>query len=176
MKSTLRLMAILAHPDDESLGFGGTLARYAAEDIEVSLVVATRGQHGWQGPPEENPGPVTLGQQREGELRRAAEVLGISQLHVLDYMDGELDQADPERIQTDIVTLITAIKPHVVISFGPDGSYGHPDHIAISQFALAAVYAVKSGMKSPLFRGLKRPLISGKNVRWTGGGGCFRIR
>ncbi len=73
---TLRLMCILAHPDDESLGTGGTLARYAAEGIETYVITATRGQRGWFGPPEENPGLAALGQLREAELRAAAQALG----------------------------------------------------------------------------------------------------
>src|SRR5437870_6668772 len=67
----LRLMAILAHPDDESLGNGGTLARYAAEGVEVTLITATRGQRGWFGDPKDNPGLDGLGKIREAELRAA---------------------------------------------------------------------------------------------------------
>jgi LmbE family N-acetylglucosaminyl deacetylase len=144
MTEPRRLMAILAHPDDESLGFGGTLAHYAADGVEIALVVATRGQHGWQGDPEDNPGPAALGQLREGELRAATEVLGLAELHILDYMDGELDQADPDAVCADLIERIERFKPQVVISFGPDGSYGHPDHIAISQLALRAVYTAAS--------------------------------
>src|SRR5688572_17732550 len=92
---SLRLMAILAHPDDESLGNGGTLARYAAEGVDVSLITATRGERGWFGPPESNPGLHALGELREQELKAAASVLGIRRLDILTYIDGDLDQAAP---------------------------------------------------------------------------------
>ena len=94
----LRLMAILAHPDDESLGVGGTLAKYASEGVEVSLVTATRGQSGrYHGhrEPGKHPGAEQLGQIRESELRAAAAVLGVQRLTLLDYHDQALDRADP---------------------------------------------------------------------------------
>jgi LmbE family N-acetylglucosaminyl deacetylase len=137
--TALRLMAILAHPDDESLGNGGTLARYAAEGVEVTLVTATRGQRGWFGEPSDNPGLTALGATREAELRAAARALGIHELVLLDYVDGDLDQADPELIECELVAHIRRVQPDVVLTWGPDGGYGHPDHIAIGQFATAAV-------------------------------------
>src|SRR5215471_13253843 len=96
--SNLRLMAILAHPDDESLGNGGALARYAAEGVDVTLVTATRGQVGWFGEPSENPGMQALGQLREAELRAAATELGIREVVLLDYVDGELGLADTDQV------------------------------------------------------------------------------
>src|SRR5216683_2480834 len=89
MAETLKLMAVLAHPDDESLGVGGILAKYAAEGIETSLVTATRGERGWFGDEHEYPGLEALGQIREAELRAAAEVLGIRSVDFLEYIDGE---------------------------------------------------------------------------------------
>jgi LmbE family N-acetylglucosaminyl deacetylase len=71
--SPLKLMAILAHPDDESLGLGSTLARYAAEGVETHLVTATRGQRGWLGEPSANPGLKALGEIRERELRASVD-------------------------------------------------------------------------------------------------------
>jgi LmbE family N-acetylglucosaminyl deacetylase len=67
----LKLLCILGHPDDESLGLGGILAKYGAEGVETHLVTATRGEQGWFGPPEENPGPEALGKIREQELHDA---------------------------------------------------------------------------------------------------------
>ena len=141
---TLKLMAVLAHPDDESLGVGGTLAKYAAEGVETSLVTATRGQRGrYRGhrDPPEHPGADALGQIRETELRSAAATLGVSDVTVLDYMDQELDRAEPQRVIGDIAHHIRRVRPHVVMTFAPDGGYGHPDHIAISQFTTAAIVA-----------------------------------
>lgn len=137
--AALNLMCVLAHPDDETLGTGGVLAKYAAEGVTTHVVIATRGQRGWQGYPADNPGPDALGQMREAELQAAISTLGVSELTLLDYMDGDLDQADPATIIREIVACIRTARPQVVITFGPDGSYGHPDHIAISQFTLAAV-------------------------------------
>jgi LmbE family N-acetylglucosaminyl deacetylase len=134
----LRLMCVLAHPDDESLGNGGILAKYAAEGVDTYLVTATRGERGWTGDPSEDPGPEALGRVREAELREAARVLGVRELAFLDYVDGDLDKADPEEAISRIVGHIRRRRPHVVVTFGPDGAYGHPDHIAISQFTTAA--------------------------------------
>lgn len=136
-----RLLCILAHPDDESLGTGGTLAKYAAEGAETYLVCATRGERGWKGAKDDYPGPDALGELREGELRAAADVLGIRRVCFLDYRDAELDQADAKEATGRIAELIRELQPEVVVTFGPDGGYGHPDHIAISQFATGATVA-----------------------------------
>jgi LmbE family N-acetylglucosaminyl deacetylase len=95
MTDKLKLMAVLAHSDDESLGVGGILAKYAAEGVETSLVTATRGERGWFGDEQQHPGLEVLGQIREAELRAAAEILGIGSVDFLGYIDGELDQACP---------------------------------------------------------------------------------
>src|SRR5215208_2411556 len=141
MPKPLRLMCVLAHPDDESLGNGGMLAKYAAEGVETYLVTATRGERGWQGAEQDNPGMAALGTIREAELRAAAQVLGLREFHFLDYIDGDLDHADPAEAIAKIVTHLRRVKPHVVLTFGPAGAYGHPDHIAICQFATAACVA-----------------------------------
>lgn len=139
MNEKLRLMCILAHPDDETLGNGSTLAKYAAEDIEVHLVTATRGERGWYGDEKDFPGLDALGKIRENELRCASQTLGIHQVSFLDYIDGELDRAVPEEAIGKIAQHIREVKPQVVLTFGPEGAYGHPDHIAISQFTQAAL-------------------------------------
>ncbi|HCF85748.1 MAG TPA: hypothetical protein DEV72_11160, partial [Ktedonobacter sp.] len=144
MADTLKLMAVLAHPDDESLGIGGVLAKYAAEGIETFLVTATRGERGWFGDEREYPGLEALGQIREAELHAAAEVLGVHSVDFLGYLDGDLDQAHPAEVIAQTVGHLRRIKPDVVVTFGPDGSYGHPDHIAISQFTTAAIVEAAS--------------------------------
>jgi LmbE family N-acetylglucosaminyl deacetylase len=142
---TLKLMAVLAHPDDESLGFGGTLAKYAAEGVEVSLVTATRGDAGrYRGRRQddpEHPGPEALAAIREAELRAAASELGVRDVSVLAYHDQRLDSVDPRAVIRDVAGHLRRVRPDVVLTFGPDGAYGHPDHIAISQAATAAVVA-----------------------------------
>ena len=144
MADTLKLMAVLAHPDDESLGAGGVLAKYASEGIETFLVTATRGERGWFGDQRECPGLEALGQIREAELHAAAEVLGIRSVNFLNYIDGELDQAHPAEVVAKIAGHLRHVRPDVVVTFGPDGSYGHPDHIAISQFTTAAIIEAAS--------------------------------
>ncbi len=137
----LRLMCVLAHPDDESLGTGGILARYAAEGVGTYLITATRGEYGWWGDEKDYPGPEALGRIREAELRAAAQALGLREVNLLDYVDGKVDQAEPAQAIARIVAHLRRVKPHVVVTFGPEGAYGHPDHIAISQFTTAALLA-----------------------------------
>src|SRR5216684_8395619 len=139
MSDQLKLMCVLAHPDDESLGNGGILAKYAAEGVETYLVTATRGEHGWFGDESEYPGLEALGKRREAELLAAASVLGIRRVDFLNYIDGDLDQAHPAEVIAKIVGHVRSVKPDVVVTFGPDGAYGHPDHIAICQFTTAAI-------------------------------------
>jgi LmbE family N-acetylglucosaminyl deacetylase len=134
-------MAILAHPDDESLGVGGTLAKCAAEGVEVTLVTATLGERGRHATADVHPGPEAMGRIRGGELRAAAAALGVAHLHLLGYVDQDLDRADPCEAVGRIVAHLRSARPHVVVTFPPDGAYGHPDHIAISQFTTAAVVA-----------------------------------
>lgn len=141
MKTNLSLMCVLAHPDDESLGMGGTMAKYALEGIATYLVTATRGERGWFGDETEYPGLEALGRMREVELFSAAQELGIREVSFLDYIDGDLDRADSAEAIAKIVFHLKRIRPDVVITFDPSGAYGHPDHIAICQFTTAAVLA-----------------------------------
>jgi LmbE family N-acetylglucosaminyl deacetylase len=138
LAAELRLMCVLAHPDDESLGTGGTLARYAAEGVATYLVTATRGENGRFRDNAASPGPEIVGKTREAELLAAAKELGLREVRFLDYPDGALDAVDaPEAIEK-IVGHLRRVRPHVVITFGPEGAYGHPDHIAVSQLTTAA--------------------------------------
>jgi len=140
-----RLMAVLAHPDDESLGVGGVLAKYASEGVDVFLLTATRGEggryRGHRPDSHEHPGPSALAAIREAELRAAASVLGVRDVALLDYCDQHLDRANSGEAVAAIARHLRRVQPDVVVTFGPDGAYGHPDHIAISQFTTAAVVA-----------------------------------
>src|SRR3954468_19288308 len=132
-----RLMCVLAHPDDESLGMGGALAKYVSEGVETYVVTATKGEWGRSGSKE----PLTLeavGRLRDAELRAAAE-LGVREVNLLGYCDGELDQANPTEAIGRIVAQLRRVEPQVVLTFAPDGAYGHPDHVAICQLTTAAV-------------------------------------
>lgn len=139
MDKTLKLLAVFPHPDDETLGLGSTLARYSAEGVQTYLVCATRGERGWFESEGPNPGLEGVAKIREAELQCAAEHLGLQGVHFLDYIDGDVDQADPKEIIAKIATHVRRIQPQVVVTFAPDGAYGHPDHIAISQFTNAAL-------------------------------------
>ena len=145
MTATRRLMVVAAHPDDETLGFGGAFARYASEGAETFLVTATRGNRGRYcghapGSPE-HPGEAALSEIRAAELQAAATVLGIGRVATLGYEDGQLDRVPADMALTAIVREIRRARPDVVLTFPPDGAYGHPDHIAISQLATAATVA-----------------------------------
>jgi LmbE family N-acetylglucosaminyl deacetylase len=165
----LRLMCVTAHPDDESLGFGGTLARYAAEGVEVSLVVATRGERGRFGDGSRpHPGPDALGRIREAELRAASEVLGVRNVRFLDYLDAEVDKADAGEATGRIAAHIRELRPQVMLTFDPYGAYGHPDHIAVSQLTAGAI--VRAAAREALPNSDDEPHQVQKlyYVAWTG--------
>ncbi len=144
-----RLLAVLAHPDDESFGMGGTLALYAKRGAEVHLVCATRGEAGMM-EPEYLEGFSSVAEKRETELRCAARKLGLSGVHFLDYRDsgmpGSPDNQHPmalaaaplEEVSLQISRLMRRLKPQVVLTFDPIGGYRHPDHIAIHTATLQA--------------------------------------
>ena len=174
----LKMMCVLAHPDDESLGVGGTLAKYAAESAEICLVTATRGERGRWGQGSD-PGLEAVGRLRESELREAARILGVRDLHLLDYVDGDLDHADSGEAVRRIVAHIRAFKPDVVVTFGPDGAYGHPDHVAICQLATAAVAAASDcdfepDRSSRPHRVSKLYYIAWSHAKWEGYQSAFR--
>ena len=149
MSQPMKLMAILAHPDDESLGFGGTLIQYAEQGVETHLICATRGERGRYFDNTNRPSLEEVGRVREQELKDAAAVLGLHSVAHLDYLDGDLDQAPVTEAIERIVRQIRTIKPQVVMTFPADGAYGHPDHIAISQLAGAACLAAADSSFSP---------------------------
>lgn len=158
-----RLLAVLAHPDDETFGMGGTLAYYAQRGVQTYLICATRGEAG--GMDEDClDGFDSVAARRESELRCAVGILGIKELYFLDYRDsgmpGSPDNQHPNalinapqhQVAEKIAHLIRQIRPHVVITFDPIGGYKHPDHIAIHRatveaFHLAADEHYKDGLE-----------------------------
>lgn len=132
-------MCVIAHPDDESFGLGPAIAKYAAEGVSVSVICATRGERGWMGAEQDNPGLEKLGQIREAELRTAVKVLGVSELTLLEYIDGEVDQAEPAQFISTLAHHLRRFRPQIVLTFDPFGAYGHPDHVAICQLTTAAI-------------------------------------
>jgi LmbE family N-acetylglucosaminyl deacetylase len=166
-------MCVLAHPDDESLGTGGVLAKCAAEGVATYLVTATRGERGRFGDSTESPGPEIVGKAREAELLAAARDLGVREVRFLDYPDGALDKVDTAEAIEKIAGHLRRIRPHVVITFGPDGAYGHPDHIAICQLTTAAIvcaadpsFCPQTGIGEP-HRVSKLYFIAWSQKKWT---------
>ncbi|GAB4525624.1 MAG: PIG-L family deacetylase [Anaerolineales bacterium] len=156
------ILAVLAHPDDESFGMGGALAHYANRGAAVHLICATRGEVG-EVAPEHLQGYQSIADLREDELRCAARHLKLSGLHFLDYRDsgmpGSPENAHPralaaqpvEQVAAEVARCIRELRPEVVLTFDPIGGYKHPDHIAIHKatvraFHLAADPAFERGL------------------------------
>ncbi|MFT4866622.1 MAG: LmbE family N-acetylglucosaminyl deacetylase [Ilumatobacter sp.] len=141
---TLRLegatvLAVWAHPDDESYLGGRLMAAAAAAGGRVVNVTATLGEHGTPDPVTMPPG--RLARIRQHELDHALQALGVSESITLGYEDGTLDTIDPDLGARRIMTVLDEIDPDVVVSFGPDGFTGHPDHIAVGAWTERAVNA-----------------------------------
>jgi len=157
-----KFLTLFAHPDDEAFGTGGSLAHYATEGHPVYLVCATRGEVGEISDPNLAT-PETLGQVREGELRCSAETVGVKELIFLGYRDSgmvntpeNLDSrafinAPAEKVIQELVRIIRRLRPDVVITFEPNGGYGHPDHIAIHRHTLAAFFRAADPAVDPQF-------------------------
>jgi N-acetyl-1-D-myo-inositol-2-amino-2-deoxy-alpha-D-glucopyranoside deacetylase len=145
-------MIVHAHPDDEVIGSGGTLAHYSDEGVNTVLVTATLGEEGEivvaeMDTPENH---ARLAEIRREELRKATEILGIKHQEFLGYRDSGMagtpsnehpecfHQADPAEAAGRLVRLIRAYRPQVLVSYNQDGGYGHPDHIACYRITLAA--------------------------------------
>ncbi|MDP2966630.1 MAG: PIG-L family deacetylase [Pelolinea sp.] len=143
------LLAVVAHPDDESFGMGGTLALYAKAGVEVYLICATKGEAG-EVPAQMLEGFSSIGELREHELSCAASELGLAKIHYLGYRDSGMSgspennhpqalvQAPVDEVAKKIALLIRNIKPQVIITFDPIGGYMHPDHIAVHNACVAA--------------------------------------
>jgi LmbE family N-acetylglucosaminyl deacetylase len=155
-----RLLAVLAHPDDESFGPGGTLALYARRGVEVHLACATRGEVG-SAPEELLRGYRDVGQLREHELRCAAQHLRLAGVHFLGYRDsgmpGSPDNRHPlalaaaplDEVAEKVAHLMRRLRPQVVVTFDPIGGYRHPDHIAIQRATLLAFHACGEAARFP---------------------------
>ena len=152
-KSQLRVLCIFAHPDDEAFGSGGTLAELVRKGHKVTTVCATNGDVG-----EINDHalatPENLWEVRQGEMRQAMEVTGISDVRFLGYRDSGMDgtpdnenpaclfQADPSKVDAQIAALLVELKPDIVFTHDPTGGYGHPDHLTTYQRTTAVIEAM----------------------------------
>ncbi len=164
MTNNFHLLAIYAHPDDEAFGASGTFATVTDRGGTVTLVCATRGEAGEISDPAfataEN-----LGEVREQELRDAMALLNVSDVRLLGFRDsgmagtagnGREDafvNADPADVVSRLVDIMREVPPHVVLTFGPDGVYGHPDHLKIHAAATSAleIYAPATEVKPALY-------------------------
>jgi LmbE family N-acetylglucosaminyl deacetylase len=131
------LLAIFAHPDDESFRCGGTLALLARQGVRVHVLTATRGQAGSCGSPTlctQDELPLV----REQELRGACATLGIEPPILLDYEDGELAVLDEDEPVRQVLAVMQQVQPDVLLTWPPDGLSGHLDHCAVSRWTSVA--------------------------------------
>ena len=145
------MLVVFAHPDDEAFATGGTLAKYASAGVRTTLVCATRGEVGEISDPVLAT-PNTLPSVREQELLCSAETLGIEEVVFLGYRDsgmiGTPDNEHPdafilaneEEVIAKLVGIMRHVKPQIVLTFEPNGGYGHPDHIAIHNHTVSAFH------------------------------------
>lgn len=154
------VLAVFAHPDDETLACGGTLARLADAGVPVIVMCASRGERGSiTGPARDD----TLGQLRTREAREAAAALGIAHLIILDHPDGDLQWAHVTELHAEIVMAVRRYDPAAVITFGEDGLYWHLDHVGVHERTTTAVRSLGAGAP-PLYyvtmpRGAMRAIV-----------------
>jgi LmbE family N-acetylglucosaminyl deacetylase len=137
------VLGVFAHPDDESLACGGTLARLADEGARVIVMCASRGEAGSVSDLSLVP-DGDLGLVRTRELRAAAAVLGVSEVLVLDHPDGDLRWEDVAELHAEIVSTIERYRPDAVITFAEDGLYWHLDHVGVHERTYTAVRSLGS--------------------------------
>ena len=151
------LLAVFAHPDDESLACGGLLAWCAAIGVKASLLCLTRGEGG----PGAESGPAN----RAAELDAAARILGLADVTLLEHPDGMLPWVDAGLVEADIAAALDRLRPDVVVTFGEDGLYWHPDHIAVHERTTAAVAAAEArGGAAPALYYVTMPIGSMRAV------------
>jgi selenocysteine lyase/cysteine desulfurase/LmbE family N-acetylglucosaminyl deacetylase len=143
-----RVLGVFAHPDDETFCAAGVIARQAAAGAEVMVVSATHGEAG-QIRDTHVATRQTIGAVREAELRLACERLGVSSVECWDYADGTLADADFDVLVGRVAHVIRTFRPDIVLTFGPDGGYGHPDHMTISAAATQACVRAGDATRYP---------------------------
>src|SRR3970282_2796481 len=154
MSHTFSLLGVFAHPYDEG-SCSGCLAQYAEQGARAYVACATHGD-GVDAKIKDPTlaTPETLGQVRSQELACACEKLGIHPPLFLGYQDGEVDQVPVEEAARNVARIILELKPLVVVTHGPEGGYGHPDHLGVSAFptracVLASDPRAEFGLSSP---------------------------
>lgn len=161
------ILAVFAHPDDESLACGGTLARLTNAGARVVLLCASKGELGSLNGPEEP--DDELGNTRSRELREAAAVLGIAEVLIMDHPDGELRWSHVTELHAQIVMALRHYKPSAVITFGEDGLYWHLDHVGVHERTTTAV-GLMGAEAPPLYYvsmpvGIMRAIVDAASAR-----------
>lgn len=163
MTEPLTLLVVHAHPDDEAIGTGGTLARYTAAGVRTVLVTATLGEEGEIVDPELNTPEIKarLAEVRREELKQAVAILGVTDLEILGYRDSGMagsesnehpasfNRADQDEATGQLVRLVRTYRPQVLITYNEHGGYGHPDHIAAHKVTVAAFDAAGDPARYP---------------------------
>ncbi len=171
----LRILGVFAHPDDEVFCAGGTFAKYVAEGAIVKIISVTPGNAG-QIRDARIATRRTLGTVRARELENSCKVMGVQESECWDYGDGTLQQVEQTELMLKIEQAIRAFRPNIVITFGPDGGYGHPDHIAVSD--ATTLTCLRCCAEDEVFRNLRLyhayfpaqdVLFSDKLVNWLMG-------
>lgn len=153
IKSLGTILGIWAHPDDETFSMAGIMAVAARNGQTVACVTATRGEKGVQ---DESRWPAErLGQIRTDELKAALEILGVSNHCWLDYPDGGCNQVYEKEAVEKITSCIRQYQPDTILSFGPEGMTGHPDHQTVSRWATLARDA--AGSRARIFHATQTP-------------------
>ncbi|MDQ3953058.1 MAG: PIG-L family deacetylase [Actinomycetota bacterium] len=130
------ILGVWAHPDDETYLSAGIMALAARAGQRVVCVTATRGEKGSQ---DEDRWPsATIAAVRATELENALAVLGVTEHRWLGYVDGECDQVDDAEAAARLARIVAEVAPDTILTFGPDGQTGHPDHLAVYRWVEAA--------------------------------------
>jgi N-acetyl-1-D-myo-inositol-2-amino-2-deoxy-alpha-D-glucopyranoside deacetylase len=132
-----RVLAVFAHPDDESVLAGGVLATAAATGADVTVVCATRGECGPVAS-DLDATPEKLAEIREAELCAACAALGVRSVECLGLPDGSLEDV-AEQLAAEVARLLERLRPDAVVTFGPEGLYWHQDHVAVHDAVAAAL-------------------------------------
>jgi LmbE family N-acetylglucosaminyl deacetylase len=162
------VLAVFAHPDDESLACGGTLARLADAGVRVVLLCASRGEAGSISDPALVP-DGDLGAVRTRELHHAAAVLGVRDVLVMDHPDGDLRWDDVPELHAEIVGAIRNYRPDAVVTFDADGLYWHLDHVGVHERTLTAVRSL--GSEAPalyyvtMLKGIMREIMKAAHAK-----------
>ena len=157
---SVRVALFFAHPDDDTYGVGGSLALHAGEDVEITLVMTTSGGAGMIAD-DTLATRETLAEVREAEARAAWAALGFEpDIRFLRYPDGGVADVPREQLVATFLSILQEVRPHEVITFGPEGVTEHPDHVAVGAAATAAFHAARAaeveGLERLLHGSLRR--------------------